>query len=78
MTVERTKVTDIHPVEDVLLVGNGTLDGVRQALDALLAVVAHQSFAMQPPRSSELDGIIGLVGVQSQQIFLHTTHTAVY
>ena len=78
VTIERTKVTDIHAIEDVLLVSNGTLDSIRQALDAIFAVVIHQSFAAQPLCGLEFDGIIGSVRVQSQQIFLHSTHTTVY
>ena len=65
VSVEWTEVADIHAVKDVLLMGNGTLDGVRQALDAFLAVIIHQSLAMQPPCGLELDGIIGLVRIQS-------------
>ena len=46
MSVEGAEIADIHAVKDILLVSNGTLDGIRQALDAVLAVIIHQSFAV--------------------------------
>ena len=77
MSVEGTKVADVHTVEDVPLLGNGTLDGIRKALDALLAVVVHHALAVQPTGGAELDGVIRLVGVQSQQILFHATYGTV-
>ena len=77
MTIERTEITDVHAVENVLLVGNGTFDSIRQTLDTLSAVIVHHTLSVQPTGSLELDGIIGLVGIQPQQQLFHTTHRTV-
>ena len=48
VAVKGTEVADVHAVEDVLLVGNGALDGIRQSLDAVLAVIVQQTLVVQP------------------------------
>ena len=58
--------------------GNGTFDGIRKPLNAFLAVIIHHAFPVQPLGCAELNGIIRFVGVQSQQVFLHTAYTMVY
>ena len=77
MPIERTKITDIHTIENVLLVSDGTLNGIRQALDTLSAVIVHHALTVQPTGSLELDSIIGFVGIQSQQQLFHTTNRTV-
>ena len=78
MTIERTEIADVHAIEDVLLVGNGTLDSIRKALDTFLAFIVHHTILVQPTGCLELDGIVCLIGVQSQQILFHTAHRTVY
>ena len=66
MTIEGSEITDVHAVEDVLLVCDGTLDGVRQSLDTVLPVIIHHPFAIQPTGRLELDSVVCLVGVQTK------------
>ena len=75
--VERTEVTYVHTLKDVLLVRDGTLDGVGKTDDTLLTIVIEHTFAVQPARSLETQCIIRLVGAQIQQILLHATHRSV-
>ena len=49
VAVEGSEVADVHPLEDVLLLGDGTLQGVRQTDDAFLPVFGEQSLLGQPP-----------------------------
>ena len=77
VTIKRTEVANVHTVKDVLLMGNGTLHSIRQTLDAFLSVVGHQSLLIEPTGGLEFDGVIGLVGVQSQQILFHAAHRTV-
>ena len=77
MSIEWTEVANVHTLEDVLLVRDGTLKSIRQSDDTLTTVIAEHAFAVHPARSLESDGVIGLVGAQVQQILLHTTHRTV-
>ena len=78
MTIKGTEVADVHAIKDVLLMRDGALDGIRQALDTMLAVIVQQALAVQPARSLELNPVICLVGVQVQQILTHTAYGTVY
>ena len=78
MSVEGTEVADVHTLEDVLLVRDGALQGVRQTDETLAPFVAEHTLAVHPARGLEAQGVIGLVGAQVQQILLHATHRAVY
>ena len=77
VTIEGTEVTYVHALEDVLLLGNGTLQGIRQTNDAFLTTFGKKPLRCQPSRGLETYGIIGLVGTQSYQVFLHAAHGAV-
>ena len=41
VSVERPEVADVHAVEDVLLMGDGALDGIRETLQSVLAVIVQ-------------------------------------
>ena len=77
MPVEGSEVSDVHSLEDVLLVRDGTLQGVRQADNAVFPVVIEHALAVHPSRGLEAQGVVGLVGAQIQQVLLHATHAAV-
>ena len=78
MSVEGTEVTDVHTLEDVLLVRDGTLQSVRQTDETLAPFVAEHALAVHPARGLETQGVVGFIGAQIQQILFHTTHRAVY
>ena len=48
VTIEGTEIADVHAFKDVLLMGDGTLDGVGEADNAVLAVIVQHSLAVQP------------------------------
>ena len=77
VAVEGPEVAYVQPLEDVLLLRDGTLQGVRQAYDALATVVREHALAVEPPRSLETQGVVGLVGAQVEQVLLHAAHRAV-
>ena len=78
MTIEGSEVAYVHAIEDVLLVSDGTLDGVRKSLDTVLTLIIHHPFAVEPTGSLELYCIVCLVGVQSEEILFHSSHRTVY
>ena len=77
MTIERTEVADVHTLEDVLLMTDGALDSIAQSDKTFPAVIFQHSLTVQPSRRLEADAVIGLVGIQVNQIFLHAAHRAV-
>ena len=77
MTIERSEVADIHTLEDVLLMTQCRLQCIVQAQDTLLAVFVEITFGVQPLRCLETEAVVGLVGIEVQEIFLHTSHCPV-
>ena len=77
MTVEGSEVTDVHTLEDVLLMTDRALHRIAQSDESLSTVILQHTLAMQPPRSLEADAVIRLVGIQVDEIFLHAAHRAV-
>ena len=57
MSVKRSEITDVHALKDVLLLGNDTLEGIGQTLQAVLTGIAHQPLAGKPSVHLELDGV---------------------
>ena len=54
------------------------LDGVVESYDALAAAVAQMAIVLEPSGHLEPYLVIGGIGVEIEQILLHTTHSAVY
>ena len=77
MTVERTEIADVHTLKDILLMRDSRLQGIGESDKATPTVVLQQSYLVQPACQLKTQGIIGLVGVQREQIFLHATHGTV-
>ena len=78
MSVEGAEVAYVHALEDVLLMRDGTLQRVRESDESLAAVVVHHALAVQPALGLEAYGVVGLVGVESQQVLLHAAYASVY
>ena len=64
VSVKGTKVLDVHAIEYVLLVRYGTLHGVCQSYQSLLAVIVHHAVAVKPACSLKLESVVMLVGAQ--------------
>jgi hypothetical protein len=62
--VEGSEVADVHTLEDVLLMADGTLDGVVEPDDALATVVVEVALGMQPLRGLEAYLVVSLVGIE--------------
>ena len=62
MTVKRAEITDVHTLENILLVGDGRFQGVGQTNHSASAVIFEVSFSVKPACYLETQGIIGLVG----------------
>ena len=77
MTVEWSEVSDVHSLEDILLMAQYRLEGIVQTDDAVLAVVIENTLGVEPLRSLEANLVVGLVGVELEEILLHTTHGTV-
>ena len=77
VAVERTEVADVHALEDVLLVAQCRLQGVVEPQDAFLAVVVEVALGVQPLRCLEAQLVVGLVGVEVEEVFLHSSYGAV-
>ena len=74
IAVEGTEVPDVHSLENVLLMADGTLQGIVQPDDTFSALVRKHTLVVQPPASLEPQPVVSLVSVEVQQILLHTTH----
>ena len=77
MAIERSEVPDVHALEDVLLMAQRTLQGVVEPYQPLAAVVVQVAFRVQPPRSLKAQAVVCLVGVEVEQVFLHSSHGTV-
>ena len=77
MPVERTEVSDIHSLENVLLMAQCRFQRIVQADDALLAVVVEIALGVEPLRCLETQLVVGFVGVEVQEILLHASHGTV-
>ena len=77
MPVKGAEVADVHTFEDVLLMRDGTLYGIRQSDDSLPTILVKHAFSMHPTGSLKANGIIGFIGAQVQQILFHTAHRTV-
>ena len=62
--VERTEVTDVHALEDILLMAQRRLQGIVQSDDALASVLVEIALGVEPLRSTEAQFVVGLVGVE--------------
>ena len=78
MTVKGTEVTDVHALEDILLMRDGTFHGIAQSDKSLSAVFFQITIAVQPFIGFIAQFVIGLAGVEVDEIFLHTSHRTVY
>ena len=77
MTVEWSEVSDVHSLEDILLMAQCRLEGIVQPDDAVLAVIIENTLGVEPLRSLEANLVVGLVGVELEEILLHATHGTV-
>ena len=77
MTVERTEVSDVHSLKDVLLMAQCRFQCIVQADDALLAVVVEVALGVEPLRSLETKLVVSFIGVEVQKILLHASHGTV-
>ena len=77
MTVEWSEVSDVHSLEDILLMAQYRLEGIVQPDDAVLAVIIENTLGVEPLRSLEANLVVGLVGVELEEILLHATHGTV-
>ena len=75
--VVRAYITDVHALEDVLLVGECRLQRVVQSDDSLAPVVVHHTALLEPLRRLETQSVVGLVGIKAEQIFFHSSHSVV-
>jgi hypothetical protein len=78
MTVKGTEVTDVQALEDILLMRDGTFHGIAQSDKSLSAVIFQITIAVQPFIGFLAQLVIGLVGVEVDEIFLHTSDRTVY
>ena len=46
MAIIRTEIAYVHAFENILLVRDGTLEGIGKALKAVLPGIVHQSFSV--------------------------------
>ena len=76
--VERSEVSDVHALKDVLLMRDGTLQGVAQSDESLAAVFFQIPLAVEPSGGFVAQPVVGLVGVQVDEVFLHAAHRTVY
>ena len=75
--VERTEVAYVHSLEDVLLVAQRRLQRVVEPYDAFSPVVVEIALGVQPARHSVSQSVVCGVGVEVEQILLHSPHGAV-
>lgn len=78
MPVEGAEIAYVHALKNVLLPADDRFQSVVQAQDDVSAVVVENSLAMQPATGLKSPFIVSLVGIQLQQVFLHSSHGAVY
>ena len=76
--VEWSEVTDVQTLENVLLVGQRTLQGIIQPDNALAAVIIEITFSVKPLRSPEAQLVVGRVDIKIDEILFHASHGTVY
>ena len=76
--VEWAEVAYVHTLEEVLLLGKSRLDGVVQANNALASLVVQYAFGVQPLRCLETKSVVSFVGIEVEQVLLHTANGSVY
>ena len=77
VTIERTEVTDVHSFKNILLVRDGRLDCIGQSDKSPASVIFHQAYLVKPAGKPEAQGVVCLIGIQREQVFLHTSHGTV-
>ena len=77
VAVEGSEVAYVHALEHILLMADGRLDGVVEAYQTMAAVVAEHAAAVEPLRELVAQVVVGLVGVEVEQILLHAAHGVV-
>ena len=77
VAIKGSEVANVHALEDVLLMTDGRLQRVIQSDKALSAVVVQVSALAQPLRRLEAQLVIGGIGIEVKQIFLHSAHSSI-
>ena len=77
VSVKGSEVADVHAFKDILLMADSTLQGIVEPDDAFPPVVVEIALGMQPLRSFEAQTVVGFVGVEVEQIFLHAANSMV-
>ena len=78
VAVERSEVAYVHALKNVLLMSQRRLQGVVQPYYSLASVVVQVALRAQPLRGTVAQPIVRGIGVEVQQILLHTSHGTVY
>ncbi len=78
MSVHRTEISDIHALKDILLIAKSRLQGVIKSQYLLLATIIEHALAIEPLCGFKAQFIVCSIGVELQEIFLHTSHSMVY
>ena len=77
MPIEWTKVANVHPFEDILLMRYSALQRVTQSDQPILPIIMQHAMALHPSGGFEAHLVVGLVCAQAQQVLLHATHRTV-
>src|SRR3712207_9062787 len=77
VTVDWSEVADVHSLEDILLMTERTLQSVVETDNPFASVIIEITFAMEPSAGLEAQLVIGSIGVELEQILLHSSHGTV-
>ena len=77
VAVERSEITDVHTLENVLLTSQSRFQRIVEANQSLPTLIAHHSTRLEPLRSLETQFVVGRIRIELQQVFLHTAHRLV-
>ena len=75
--VEWTEIADVHALEHVLLLTDGGFQRIGEPNQAVPTVVGQKTLATHPFGNTVAHVVVGLVGVEAQQVLLHAAHRAV-
>ena len=78
VAIEGAKVADVHSLKEVLLMGDGALQGIVETDEAIAAGVVEIAFLSHPRRQFEAYAVVCVVSVEVDKIFFHAAYSAVY
>ena len=77
VSVDGPEVSDVHALEDVLLLGGHRLQAVGEADEGLAALLVEDAHLEEQARHPEAQLVVAVAGGEVEEVLLHAAHAAV-